>query len=353
MKNIADIDKNLKIETEIPEKDIVFYDIKNAPFAIYGIYYDVTEKRYMRMPREVAASVNDGVNFLCSNTAGGRVRFKTDSPYVAISVRVPNATKFSHMTVCGTSGFDMYLKENGSYIYNKTFIPPFNIEGGYEGIQYFSDDGLKDITLNFPLYNDVSEVYIGIKEGFSVLPGDEYTDKRRVVYYGSSITQGGCASRPGNAYQAMLSREFDSDFLNLGFSGSARGEKEIADYIANLRMDVFVYDYDHNAPSEEHLKKTHLPMLEIIRKKNPDIPVVLMTMPFSSDEAAMNRRKKIILDTYNTLVSRGDKNIYYIDCDAAARALAGDAGSVDNCHPNDIGFLAMANACSEVFKKFM
>ena len=118
-------------------------------------------------------------------------------------------------------------------------------------------------TINFPLYQGVNSLYIGLKEGSVIKEAPEYETTAPFVYYGSSITQGGCASRPGSAYQNILSRHLQWDHINLGFSGSCKGEDEMAYYIASLDMSVFVYDYDHNAPTVEHLKNTH----EIFFKK--------------------------------------------------------------------------------------
>ena len=133
----------------------------------------------------------------------------------------------------------------------------------------FDDRKEREITINFPLFTEVCELYIGLQKGCKLEPASEYTHQKPVVYYGSSITNGGCASRPGNTYQAVISRMLDCDFVNLGFNGNAKGEQEIADYIKGLDMSVFVYDYDHNAPTPEHLLDTHEKMFKAI-KKDPD-----------------------------------------------------------------------------------
>lgn len=348
MKKIQDADKNLKVSTAISEKDIVFFDVKEKPFDLYGFYSAGKGEAFTRIPRELAEKTNEGVLLLHTNTAGGRVRFKTNSPYVAISVKCPQMMCFPHMTLLGTSGFDMYVYENGSYSYNgaRDFIPPYFESGksdGFESVHYFEDERLRDITINFPLYNDVTDLYIGIKDGSILEGGGKYINDKPVVYYGSSITQGGCASRPGNSYQAMVSRYFNCDYLNLGFSGSAKGEECMAEYIAGLDMCCFVYDYDHNAPDPGHLEKTHKRMFDIIRSKNPDLPIIMMTAVLCAvwKGEDQQKRRDIIRATYDEAVRSGDKNVYLIDSEDMFGEY-NDIALVDGCHPNDIGFLCMA-----------
>ena len=254
--DIAKIDKNFSIETKIDRPSIRFLSVLSEPFRIYGAFYE--DGKFRRIPETVAKTVNDGVYGLHANTAGVRVRFKTDSPYVAVSVKYGSIGKMSHFALTGSAGFDLYV--DGKYY--KSFVPPFNASDGYEGVADFDTEEMREITINFPLYSEVRELYIGLFGKAEIAEPKPDTIDSPIVYYGSSITQGGCASRPGNAYQGFVSRALDADFINLGFSGSARGEETIANYIKYLKMSAFVYDYDHNAPNSEHLRKTHEPMFK-------------------------------------------------------------------------------------------
>ena len=345
MFDIAKVDKNFIIKTEIDKKDVKFYKIDEAPFKIYGVFRE--NGKYRRMPESVAKSVSEGVYALHANTAGGRVRFVTDSPYIAIYAKMDGLGKMPHFALTGSIGFDLYVDN----YYAKSFVPPFDIEDGYESIFELEKREQHEITINFPLYANVNELYIGLQEKAVLKEAKPYINKKPIVYYGSSITQGGCASRPGMSYQAIVSRAFDCDYINLGFSGSAKAEDEMIEYIKNLDMSVFVYDYDYNAPTAEHLEKTHEKMFKAIRKNNPLLPVIMMSRPkhFLTDDEKIRRR--IIETTYQNAVSAGDKNVYFIDGDALTQ-LCKDSGTVDNCHPTDFGFASMAKALIELFDRY-
>lgn len=350
MKKISDIDKNFKIKSNIKKDDIKFYDVKNSPFKVYGVFYE--KGKFRRVPEKVAKKVNDGVYGLHVNTAGGRVRFVTDSTYVAINAKMLSIGKMPHFALTGSAGFDLYVRENGFERYYKSFTPPFEIKDGYESVVDFDNSDLKEITINFPLYSGVDELYIGLSEKAVLKDHIPYKKEKPIVFYGSSITQGGCASRPGSSYESVLSRRFDADYINLGFSGSARGEDEIAEYIKNLPMSVFVYDYDHNAPSTEHLRKTHERFFNIVRSANPDLPIIMMSRPkfILTDEE--KERFSIIKKTYLSAKEKGDKHVYLID-GKTLMGKAGNEGTVDDCHPNDLGFFSMAEAIKPVLEKII
>lgn len=345
MFDISKVDGNFTIETKIDKKDIKFYKIDEAPFDVYGVFRE--NGKYRRMPESVAKTVSEGVFVLHSNTAGGRVRFVTDSPYVAIHSVMDGILEMSHFALTGSAGFDLYADNR----YVKSFVPPFDIENGYEGIMEFAESAQREITINFPLYSNVKELYIGLKDGSLLKAAKPYKNKKPVVYYGSSITQGGCASRPGMSYPAIVSRAFNYDYVNLGFSGNAKAEDEMIDYIKNLDMSIFVYDYDHNAPTIEHLEETHEKMFKAIRKKNPLLPVIMMSRPKHFLTGEEKIRRSIIETTYRNAVLSGDKNVYFIDGEALTE-LCKDSGTVDNCHPTDFGFASMAKALTEVIGRY-
>nr|WP_308742342.1 SGNH/GDSL hydrolase family protein [uncultured Anaerocolumna sp.] len=351
-KDISKIDKNLKVSSSFDENDILFFDVRNDPFKIYGLYNYKKETVFKRMPDDIAKAASEGVGILNYNTTGGRVRLKTTSRYIAIKAKMPSVTVLPHMTLAGTSGFDLYINNDGKSTYYKTFMPPVGMEDGYESIIYFNDNRERDLTINFPLYNDVSDLYIGFQETAILKKGDSYKYKNPVLYYGSSITQGGCASRPGNSYQAIISRMLDCDYINFGFSGNAKGEDEIVDYMSELNMSVFVCDYDHNAPSVEHLIHTHGSIYKRFREKNPELPIIFISKPdFNPYEFCDIQRRNVIYSTYINAINEGDKNVYYIDGQSLFKDDGRDSCTVDGCHPNDLGFMRMAETIGYIIKK--
>ncbi len=346
MTDIASVDKNFNFPTKIEKEDIKFYSVKDEPFKVYGIYYD--NGRYRRLPEEVAKTVNSGVLHFHSNTAGGRLRFITNSPYVALHINVAKVGKNPHFALTGSTGCDLYVGN----VYRGMFIPPFNTVDSYEGVLELGGDAEKEITINLPLYADITELYIGLKEDATLKEPTPYIDMKPIVYYGSSITQGACASRPGMSYSSIISRRFNCDYINLGFGGSAKAEDTIIDYINGLDMSIFVYDYDHNAPNAEYLKNTHEKMYRAIREKHPDLPIIMMSRPRYTLVGEDKKRREVVRESYNNAVAAGDKNVYFLDNEALT-AMCGCEGIVDGTHPTDYGLASMAKAVGDVIETIL
>lgn len=361
MKDLSKIDKNFKIETKIEKQGIRFYSIDEPPFKIYGVFKE--NGKYCRMPGEVAKTVSENVGILNYETSGGRVRFITDSPYVAINITMNAVGKAPHFALTGSAGLDLYVKEDGKDVYRGTFIPDYDLDKGFERIiefktQFHSEPIRmeREITINFPPYSGVNDLYIGLDENSYLKEAPDYKYEKPIVYYGHSITQGGCVTRPGYTYPAIISRRFDSNFINLGFSGSAKGEVEIAEYIAGLDMNIFVYDYDNNSPSPEHLEETHERMFKIIREKNPDLPIIIMTAtPRLYTNGTVRERSEIVYKTYENAKNAGDENVYFVNgwdnFDNCADGVLGAA--VEGTHLDDLGFTLLAKSVGDVIKKIL
>ena len=351
----AEVDKNMMSGT--PDADgLVWRNIKSAPFEIYGLYDPCAEGDFRRMPDDVAAATNNGVKRNARHTAGGRVRFTTDSRRIALRVSMPYVTKYSHMALTGSSSFDIYEDTDIGSRYVGVYKPAADITTGFEMTFTLPDRRVRSLTLNFPLYSPVSSVEIGLDADSVLSEGKKYTGTHLpVVFYGSSIPQGACASRPGLAYQAVISRRLDVDFINLGFSGNARAELPIVEYMASLPMSAFVSDYDHNAPTVEHLANTHCRMYQIIREKNPTIPYIMLSRPdFASHaEGDSEKRRRVIEDTFRYARSQGDTRVWYIDGEGIYRGAEIDACTVDLDHPTDLGFMKMADAIGRILRRAM
>ena len=352
--DISKIDKNFKVESEITRENLVWLDASQSPFTVFGAY---SCNPYTRLNVDVANKTNEGVAGLNYNTAGIRVRFRTNSPFIAIKAEFPGLTQFAHMPLTGTSGFDLYRYCNGIQHYLKTFVPSTTSYNGYESIVDLPHE-MCEFVLNFPLYNSVDRLYIGVHSDAIFEEITPYHNKKPVVFYGSSITQGGCASRPGNAYQNLLSQKLNFDYINLGFSGSGRAEDIIAEYMADLDMSIFVSDYDHNAPDIEHLRNTHYKLYETIRKKYPEIPYIMLSMPdidtvpYMPEKWNITLRRAVIMESYTKAIACGDKNVYFVD----GPSIFGDnfdSCSVDGCHPNDLGFYGFSKALYPLLKKLL
>lgn len=350
MVDITKIDKNFAVATKVERANLCYYDMEQEPFKIYGVKKE--NGKFRRLPEEVAAKVNDGVYSKHTNTAGGRVRFVTDSPFVSIHALIEDIPPYVHLPITGVAGLDLYAADEGVEKYIGTFMPPYGMVGGFESILDFPDKKERVITINFPLYSSLTNLYIGLEEGASLKQAPAYTYEVPVVSYGSSITQGSAASRPGNCYQHFLTRQFDCDHWNLGFSGSAKAEDTIIDWIKQLEMSVFLYDYDHNAPNAAHLESTHEKMFKAIREAQPNLPIIIMSRPKYYLNRDDKKRLEIIRTTYLNAIAAGDKNVYFID----GPTLMGDIkdnGTVDNCHPSDSGFVSMARAIAPVLGEIL
>ena len=242
------IDRNLDVPGLVNRPGIKFYDATEPPFRLHGCFVD--GEGYYRVPTEVAERTSPNILEMHRYTTGARLRFVTDSPYVAVHIVLREPYTITRMADTGTLGLDVY--SDGSF--KGILVPPDVMKDDtYESVVNIGEREMHTVTVNLPLYTNVSELYIGLDETSALLEAPDYTYKKPIVYYGSSITNGATASRPGLTYEAIISRRFDIDHLNLGFGGSARGELSMAEYIASLDMSIFVYDYDHNAPTVKHL----------------------------------------------------------------------------------------------------
>ena len=352
MSDISKIDKNFKIETKIQKDDIKFISALENCFDIYGLM--CTDGVFHRIPYDVAKNTSTAVTILNENTAGGRIRFKTNSKYVIVHSQTDPVQTNSHISVLGKTGFDLYLIENGTPVYFKSFIPPFETEETFEQIVEFPDNCERDILIHFPLYNTCKNLYIGVQQTSYVKNGSEYKHKKPMVFYGSSITQGGCASRPGNNYLNHISRYFDADFINLGFSGACKAEQAMQEYIPTIDMSIFVYDYEYNAPTPEYFAETHEQLFKKFREKQPFTPVIFKSNAernYTLQELeAMYKRRKTIITTYNNAIADGDKNVYFLDGLDIFRIAGGCDCTVDGTHPNDLGFWCIGQAMIKVIK---
>ena len=286
--DIKKIDKNFDTTFALPE-DVEWYSIRENPFSIHGIFYSEEERLFRRLPKGIADATNMGVSHLSKNTAGGRVRFMTDSPYIVVRMVEPYESPFSHMTIAGKCGVSIFANEE----FVGTIFPSYeqiaNADPARCGNGKIVFDGIKhlylingeayQVEIFLPLYSALNEMCIGLKKGCVLKKPKEYKHKRPILFYGSSITQGGCASKPGDDYINRLSRKLNFDYINLGFSGSAFAEPVMAKYLANQNPSVFVLDYDHNAPTIEHLVKTHFSLYKTVREVHPITPIIMMTMP--------------------------------------------------------------------------
>ena len=350
---ISDIDKNFEVESSLDNRtDLVYLDPEAEPFKIYGVFRD--GDHFVRVPDEIAKTVSAGGALLAPNTAGGRIRFRTDSPYVAIKCiyHLPSAT-MPHFAANGSKGIDFYDVIDGRNTFVNSFQPPVDQCDGFEASKDFISEGMHEVTVNMPLYHGVKKIYIGLARDAVVLPPTEYAHTTPIVFYGSSITQGGCASRAGMSYQGMLSRWLDTDIINLGFSGNARGEREMVDYFSDIKASVFVCDYDHNAPTLDHLVATLKPLYTAYRAKNPDTPFVFVSRPKKLLCEQEELRRRHIEDVCEQAKAAGDKNVYFIDGRTLSTPELDDEGTVDHTHPTDLGFYFMAKGMYPLLKELI
>lgn len=326
------------------------YSFLEAPIKIYGVKFG-KNNRLVRLSEDVAETVNETTKLRNYNSMGGRVRFKTDSSFIIVKTKLETNRVDWAVPLSGSAGADAFVGVGESSRWIGIAAPRDYDSLETEGWLH-KEKVMETVTINLPRNEPILDLTVLIEDDATICEAEEYTYSKPIVFYGSSITEGGCATSPGNSYTSLVSRWLDADHINLGFSNASRGEEQMANYIKQLDMSVFVMDYDHNANDKEQLEQTHEKFYKIIRKAQLELPIVIITKPdFDSDKQVNADRRAVIKATYDNAVASGDKRVWFID----GETLFGDNNrsvcTVEGCHPNDLGFMRMAQTIYPVLKE--
>ena len=356
MKSITEIDPNFRIPESMPQ-DLIFYPAEGEPFTIWGLAPN-RKGVFCRLPEEFLPECNSGVQELAYHLAGACVRFATDADRIGILYTLRETGNMPHFTACGQSGMELFDESAHPQRQVKTIIPAMADGRGCRKEQAtwlpLPGGRMRSYALWLPLYNGLERLLLGFPAEARLEAGRKPHVEKPVVFYGSSITQGGCASKVGSCYTNLLARRLDAPIINLGFSGSGRGEASMARYIASLPMSVFVLDYDHNAPDENHLAATHEVFYRIVREAQPDLPIVMVSKPdFDPDRPADERRRAVIRRTWENARAAGDEHAFFVDGETFFGSTDRALCTVDGAHPTDLGFLRMADTLDPLLRSLI
>ena len=347
--DISRIDPNLATRTA-DENGFRFHDVHSAPFSLEGLAWKEENKgAFYRLPPDLAPpDIHPHELVLAHHTSGVCVRFRSDSRQIIIRAKLAYNTDTNQIRPGALKGFDTYRRlPDGPLLHNRTLAPDYGTTDVCAECGRNYDGVLCEWLVNCPSYCGLESLEIGLLEGSVILPPTPHRIPEPIIFYGSSITQGACATRPGNAYTSMLCRALDAEQVNLGFSGNAIGEPALARAIASRRLSAFVLDYDHNASGPEHLAQTHEAFFRIVREAHPYIPIIILSMcdirtfVLHTGKTTAPERREVIRQTYLHARDNGDENVYFIDGETLFGDDDFDACSVDGCHPNDLGFYRM------------
>lgn len=328
------------------------FDVRQEPFTLHGLA--AGEEGFARLPTTLFSQISEKLINLAYKTSGVRIRFSTDAPQMTLHMRLADTAFKTHMTPLSTAGAEIWQGEGHAMRRVGVVRPaaagnvPFEALDGYALEQNvlctIPLSGKKEtVTIYLPIFAGVEKVEVELPAGMLPQPPSPYTITSPIVFYGSSITQGACAGRPSLTYPAIVSRALDADFLNLGFSGNALGEQEIAHYIATLKMTAFVMDYDHNAPTAEHLEKTHWPFFKIIRSAHPEMPILIISRPRTGRSNELTDACRLVIEnTYRMTRTAGDQQTMLLDGKDFFPPGEEDSCLMDFVHPNDYGFRLMS-----------
>ena len=330
-----------------------WYDIRQL--GVEGQGWSDLKAPYDRLPAKAESQVRDAVWNLSRNSAGECVRLVTDAGALHFRWTLTSERlAMPHMPATGVSGLDVYARdEQGRWRWLTCTAPK---ETGIQQIAQLNGirPGLREYLIYLPLYNGVSAVEIGVPAAHSITDAPDYpaTHARPIVFYGTSITHGACASRPGLVHTAILGRRYARPVINLGFSGNGRMEPEVTALLAELDAEVFVIDCCPNLSGAETAARTR-PLVKQLRDARPDTPIVLVEDRRYTNswlipaQASRNDGNHAALKAaFDDLKAAGVEKLYYITGDD----LLGDdtEGAVDSSHPNDLGFMRQADAFAKV-----
>lgn len=296
-----------------------------------------------KLPRRVAD--------LTSNSAGISINFKTNAKNLKLKWVLGKYMNLWNMTPLAVNGLDLYGMKDGQWQYVASARP---ISDTTEVVLISGLDGaMRNYRLYLPLYSELKTLEIGIDSGAVISKADaNVLPKKKVVIYGSSITQGASASRPGMAYPSILSRRLNIETFNMGFSGSGKMELILADVIAGMDADVYILDCVPN-PSPAQIKERAVPFVKRLRQLKPNVPIIMVESIIRETAHWSAARHKVVYGqneefkkAYEQLKREGFTNIIYVPADD----LMGHdhEATVDGTHLTDAGFMRFADCIGKV-----
>lgn len=343
----------IQVEPKI-EQGMAWYDV--SAWGVEGKAWSETHRYFDRLPVKAEAMVRKPVWSLSRHSAGMAVRFKTDAPRIAARYTLlSDSVAMPHMAATGVSGVDLYAaNEQGQLRWLGTTRPTSQTVQGDLASEIAP--AMREYRAYLPLYNGVESLEIGVPEGskFEPLPP---RDQKPIVFYGTSILHGACASRPGMAFPAILGRRLDRPTINLGFSGNGKMEPEVGQLLAEIDAAIYVIDCLPNMNGTEVAERAE-PLVRRLRAAHPDAPIVLVEdrtyanaefKPSSQERHATSRAA--LKAAFTRLVSDGVQGLYYVE----GEHLLGDDGeaTVDSSHPTDLGMMRMADALEPVLRPLL
>jgi len=360
MSDIKKIDKNFdNIETK---KELKKYDPRvDTNIKVYGLNWFEKDKLYIRCPKEKIEEINglaEGLYSLVEQPSGGMIAFYSNTTTLKIDVEMGGNFHMAHMAFTGQGGCDLYMGTSMSdLMFYKT--ASFNINNLNYSFTFFENIEKKKrlFLINLPLYASINNIFINVDVDASVESPNLF-DKGRVVVYGTSITQGGCASRPGSSYTNALSRRMGYEFMNFGFSGNGRGQKEIASMLSEIgNVKLFILDYEANA-TLEMLKNTLDAFIDTLRIKYPTTPIIVMSkvrMAIELHDKEAFERQRRSLNYQRSVVKKhsiNDPFIFFLDGHKIFGKYESEA-TVDGAHPTDLGFMLITDFLEKYLKKWL
>ena len=336
---IAKFDPRMAVEKAVVTNGVKWIDGRFLP--IEGRAFNDVEHYYDRLPSNVTTKVNGGVRSMKHHTAGMQFRFATDSKKLVFKwVPYNGSLAMNHMPATGVSGIDIYKFDaaSGKWRYVKTGRID-NAKGGEVSTGWTPGT---PCLVNLPLYNGIKSFTLGIDTNATVsaLEPRKSGIAKPVVFYGTSITHGGCCSRPGMSFVNIVGRDLDVPVVNLGFSGSGKMELEMSEHLARIDASCYVLDCIWNM-NIGLVKSNYEPFIRNLRRLHPDTPIVMAEWCDVYCRPG-DARDEFMKDLYARLTAEGWKNLVYLPKD---KMYSGDLeGTVDGCHPNDLGMRSLADA---------
>lgn len=362
-KSVQDFDANMV--SRDPDGKTVWHDARGL--TLEGKAFADSDGPYCRMPARAKGKVTEAVWHLGHHSAGMSVRFETDATTISAKWKLADEGTvgaeqlwMNHMAAAGVSGLDLYVWDGPrGWRWVGVGRPTTRTNRGelVQGLR----PGMKSFRLYLPLYNALDSLQVGVPEG-ATLRATVVPQPTRIVYYGTSITHGGCASRAGMAYSSIVQRWLEKETprraietINLGFSGSGKAEIEMADLLGEIDASVYVIDCLANCVGSDEVLRIE-EFVRRVRQLRPGRAIVLMEQAFFTHAEFVDQvyrditnRNVFLRGLRDRLLAEGWQDLHYID----GADLLGDDGeaTVDGAHPTDLGFVRMAEVVKPVIVK--